>query len=110
MGQDQSQQTLACPYWPSHPWIPLLLETIVDIPRVLPYRKDLLIYVNGESHLLLKTNALCIIAWRLSEVASEASDFRTRLSILYWPETNQLHTLATWPPGTNGQIGAIGTQ
>jgi hypothetical protein len=109
MRQDQSQLTIVCPYWPNQPWFPLLLETIVDIPRVLPYRKDLLIDVNGETHPLLTTNALlCLIAWRLSGIASEANDFRTRLSILYWPATDQPNTLATRPPGTNGHIGAIG--
>jgi hypothetical protein len=61
MRQDQAQLTLVCPYWPSQPWFPLLLEAIVDIPRVLPYRKDLLIDVNGETHPLLTTNALCLI-------------------------------------------------
>jgi hypothetical protein len=109
MRQDQAQLTLVCPYWPSQPWFPLLLETIVDVPRILPYREDLLLDANGEAHPLLTTNALCLIVWRLSGVASEARDFRTRLSTLYWPATDQPHTLATKPPGTSGQIGAIGT-
>jgi hypothetical protein len=70
----------------------LLLETIVDVPRILPYREDLLLDANGEAHPLLTTNALCLIAWRLSGVASEAREFRTRLPTLYWPATDQPHT------------------
>ena len=34
--------TLVAPFWPLRPWFPDLLELLVEIPILLPYRRDLL--------------------------------------------------------------------
>ena len=34
--------TLVAPYWPMKPWFPDVLELLVDVPVLLPLRKDLL--------------------------------------------------------------------
>lgn len=34
--REQAQVVLVCPFWPNQPYFPLLLETAVDVPRVLP--------------------------------------------------------------------------
>ncbi|KAI9554999.1 reverse transcriptase [Daphnia sinensis] len=70
--------------------LPVLAQpTLVSV--ILPYREDLLLDANGVAHPQLTTNAQCLIAWRLSGVASEAREFRTKLSTLYWNGHHPLH-------------------
>ena len=60
-----TMMTLIAPFWPQREWFPDLLRVLVDVPRRLPLRKDLL----RQPHVHrfhLSPHALPLVAWRLS--------------------------------------------
>lgn len=72
------RMTLVAPLWPQADWFPLLLDLIVDSPRVLPMWRSLL----RQPHRPLfhgSPEKLHLHAWRLSSVSSEREDFRAKL-------------------------------
>ena len=42
IGEDQSSGVLLVPLWPTQPWFPVLLRSLVDHPRFLPQPRNLL--------------------------------------------------------------------
>ena len=60
-----ARMTLIAPMWPQKEWFPDLLAMLVDRPRRLPFRRDLLRQPHFHRfHLNLR--GLSLIAWRLS--------------------------------------------
>ena len=67
--------TLIAPCWPQKEWFPDLLGMLVDSPRILPARSDLLRQPHFHRfHLNLQ--ALHLHAWRLSSVTRDIEAFR----------------------------------
>lgn len=102
---DQASTVLVAPYWPSQSWFPSLMEMAIDIPRLLLPSQDLLTSPMGESHPLVMSDSLRLVAWKLSGVVSESRAFRTTLLSSCWDRLEPIHKLHTSPPGTLGEIG-----
>ena len=82
---------LIAPFWPQKEWFPDLIQALVDIPRRLPLRRDLLRQPHFHRfHLGL--HALALTAWRLSSDLSviEATPPELRSS---WQDLNALPLL-----------------
>ncbi|MPC41874.1 hypothetical protein E2C01_035480 [Portunus trituberculatus] len=72
------RMTLVAPLWPQADWFPLLLDLLMDSPRVLPMWQSLL----RQPHRPLfhgSPEKLHLHMWRLSSVSSECEIFHTRL-------------------------------
>ena len=71
------RMTLVAPWWPQREWFPDLVELLVDRPRLLPLRQDLLSQPVGR---LLHPNlpTLQLTGWRLSSVSEELRSYHTR--------------------------------
>ena len=65
-----SRMTLIAPWWPQREWFPDLLRLVVEEPRALPLRKDLLSQPMGRG-LHQNLPMLHLTAWRLSTVFSD---------------------------------------
>ena len=105
--QDQADLVIVCPFWPSQPWFPVLLELTCDIPRVLPPASDLLTSCQGESNPLCQKETFRLIAWKLSGRPSAPEAFRKTLSSFSSKATAAPHTLHISRPGTFGSVGAV---
>ena len=78
---------LVAPVWPSQPWFPVLLQLLVDHPRTLPDRRDLLtIPGSGRHHHC--PSLLHLTVWPLSANPYLQRDFRKKLP--------------KWPPPSGG--------
>ena len=69
--KERASLVLVCPWWPAHPWFPLLLELASDAPRILRPRHDLL--TNSLQAPNPLGESLILIAWKLS-----GDDFETK--------------------------------
>ena len=74
------QAILIAPLWCSQPWFPVLLESLMDYPILLPQNQTLLTNPKGESHPLMGQNSLQLVAWKVSGRESTAKIFQTRLT------------------------------
>ena len=71
------RMTLVAPWWPQREWFPDLLGLLIDTPRTLPSRLDLLSQPVGRVlHPNLPT--LRLTGWRLSSDSLERSAFQAR--------------------------------
>jgi len=102
--REQVEIVFITPVWPSQPWFPVLLEMVVDIPRIIKPHSALLQSSRGDPHPLLKQGVL-LAAWKLSGSPSQSKAFRNKLSTLSRPVSAHLRRLHTRPPGTLGCIG-----
>ncbi|XP_068245228.1 uncharacterized protein [Palaemon carinicauda] len=78
---NNARMTLIAPFWPMRPWIGEVMEWLVDTPRALPCRNDLLRQPHIErchQNLL----ALNLTAFRLSKSWQERRAFRGKLQEL----------------------------
>ena len=69
--------TLIAPWWPQREWFPDLLSLLVDIPRLLPLRKDLLRQATNRA-LHGGLQGLQLAGWRLSSDWEERKAFRNK--------------------------------
>ena len=70
---------LIAPVWPAQGWYPILLDMLVEIPRILPKRSDILLNPQGESHSLVIQNHLTLAAWPVSGIPSKQAAFQKTL-------------------------------
>lgn len=76
--EDQSSGVLLVPLWPTQPWFPVLLRSLVDHPRLLPQPRDLLTQPHSTTpHPLGKT--LKLLACQVSGKASSRETFQRQL-------------------------------
>jgi hypothetical protein len=93
---DQARMILIAPRWPMRSWYPLLLDLLVDLPRILPWRQDLLtqfqIFHPDPSRLRL-------MAWKLSGIPSEQKAFQRKLLARSYNPERPAPSQATMPNG-----------
>lgn len=96
--QDQASCIFVCPLWTTQIWWPILMDLLVDFPRILPKRNDLLIMPGtNKVHPLFKK--LKLIACSLSGAPCKIGTFLQSQSTLSWDlgdlvrRNNILHTL-----------------
>jgi hypothetical protein len=77
---DEANVLLIAPCWPGQSWCPALLELLVDYPRLLPDRRDLLTGPTGDYHPLIQNRRLHLMAWPLSGKSSLRKEFEARLA------------------------------
>lgn len=80
---EQARVVLVAPVWPTRPWFPLLLELVVDHPRIIPQTPDIPVFLPALSDWGAAAPSLPpgdIAAWRLSGVPSERADFLSKLA------------------------------
>ena len=94
------------PVWPNQHWYPLLLETMVDFPVLLPQTPDLLVSPTGEPHPLMGQGHLLLAAWRVSGQALIIEDFQRQLSTSSHPHGDREQRRHTAVPGSSGVAGA----
>ena len=76
--------TLIAPGWTKQAWFPDVLDLLVDHPRRLPVRRNLL-RQTYQPHVFCSTlDVLQLHAWRLSNVSTELKAFRGRC-LKRWP-------------------------
>ena len=57
---------IIAPVWQGQPWFPPLIESLIDLPALLPQTHNLLTNPAGDPHPLVVRNRLYLAAWRLS--------------------------------------------
>jgi len=77
--REEATATLVAPVWSSQPWYPLILESVIDYPVLLPPTIDLLTSPTLGVHPLLQTGTLRLAAWRVSGRRSLVQTFLERL-------------------------------
>ena len=76
--EDRSTGVLLVPLWPTQPWFPVLLRSLIDHPRILPNSKHLLTQAHSKTpHPLGKK--LKLLACLVSGKASSKETFQTQL-------------------------------
>lgn len=103
--RDEAEVVFICPYWPSRPYFPMLLELSVDSPRLLPFTRDLLMSCTGQPHPLTAAGQLRLIAWRLSGRVSAGRIYRDELLTYCSIATAAPPTKLTNLPGRAGVLG-----
>ena len=99
-GFPDCELTLICPLWPTQAYFSRLLQRSIGYPMLLPTFTELLKDRSGESHPLLVSRRLQLVAWRLAPLAC----LNKRRS--FWK------TLLEHPPGAPtrvaGEAGTVG--
>ena len=100
------QITLIAPNWPQRSWFHNLLELLVDHPRRLPAREDLLTQANGN---ILHPNIsmLDLHAWKLSGRESVRNSFHNRLPPISSNLVDSPLGKCTTLDGSSIEIGAV---
>ena len=86
--QQQVTLVLIAPVWKSQPWYPTLLELLVDFPRLLPRRKDLIIPTHAEC---MPGMVPQLAAWLISGDATRTRKFQRRAQSCSWPPGDRNH-------------------
>ena len=97
---------LITPKWPSQPWFPALLEMLVDFPRLLPERADLII-PPSQMEVPLLPKARSLVAWLISGSLTKQRAFRSRLSSCSWRHGGSPPPRTTTQPGLCGSLGVV---
>lgn len=77
---DQAAILLIAPVWLTQAWYPLLLESLVQVPVLLPSHQDLLKDPFDQTHPLLQDSNLALVMWKVSRIVAEQKEFRENLS------------------------------
>lgn len=91
---------LISPFWPTRPWWPLLLESLTQIPLLLPQSRSLLTNPTGDPHPLSNLQQIRLLACPISGNSSKAEAFRTNLSRLF-------SNLGAHPPKNPTNLGGM---
>ena len=103
--EERSTILLVAPVWPHQAWYPLLLESLVEIPILLPTAPDLLKDPFGQCHPLSHSQALRLAGWKVSGEGSLQKAFRSRLQSSLRPAGAKVPTLPTNLLGRSGSAG-----
>jgi hypothetical protein len=101
---DRAKVILIAPRWPMRAWYTAMLEMLVDFPRSLPCREDLL---SQFKILHPDPNNLKLTAWRLSGCRSEQRDFRTKLLRQSYSQDRPAPGQVTTPSGAYLFAGVV---
>ncbi|XP_040200959.1 uncharacterized protein LOC120932552 [Rana temporaria] len=97
---------LITPWWPAQPWFPLLLDSIIDLPRLLPRFPRILSHPTKGIHPLVEEGTLTLLAWLVSGCRTRVTTFQAQLGTSSpWPGPPGLGR-HTDQPGNFGYVGA----
>ena len=97
---------LVAPNWPAQPWFPGLLQLLVDLPRCLPLRPDLLTQRRGRV-LHPDVPILQLHAWLLSSDSLKLRDFHSTLPDVSLRQYVPAPPPSMTPSGVPGEIGVV---
>ena len=94
--QDGATGMLVTPFWPTQPWFPQLLELLIDHPRMLRPRKDLL-QVNGRLDMVHPLHSkLVLLVMIISGQPSKVQAYQQRLQpSVVMPEEREPNSSST---------------
>jgi hypothetical protein len=77
--KERCTMTLIAPIWPTQPWFPILLSTLIDYPYLLPHQKELFLpgFLGNEQ--ALDHPHWNSAAWHISGKRNSSKDFQQRL-------------------------------
>ena len=78
--QDEAKGVIIIPQWPTQPWFTAVMKLLIDVPRWLPLRKDLL-SLPGTSQSHPYGKKLRLLACHISSNPLKHEDFRRKLPI-----------------------------
>ena len=91
---------LICPYWPSKPWFPRLLELLIDYPLIFPGSS-----ISDHSQILPK-NCL-FLGWPIGSVNAQKLAFRNKLQELPCKVSLKIPWLDIKNAGANSVVGVV---
>ncbi len=97
-----TQLVLITPLWPSQPWYPVVMDLLIDIPRLLPAVPDLILPVAEETSPKVTPR---LVTWHISNNPTLHSAFQNQLHNSYWrhgeksPPSRMTPTLKNWLAG-----------
>ena len=95
---------LVAPYWMEAPWLPTILNMLVDVPRQCPIIKDLTVDVLvGQA--LKGLQYLHLTLWQLSDVCYADRGSLHQSVRQWWGQLKCLHQGSTSNVGKNGPVG-----
>ena len=103
--KDQSTVVIVTPAWQTQIWYPLLLEMSIETPILLPPHPKILLDPQGNEHPLIKSDTLCLAAWKVSGEDWKQKAFQKGLQKYTFSPVGQAHELLTTAPGKNGIAG-----
>lgn len=105
--EERASLLLIAPVWRSQPWYPVLLDLLVDYPRLLPSSHRLLTDPFGNPHPLLIAGQLQLAAWKLSGRDSKRLEFQEKLHNSWQPDGAKGPMLHTRVHGSAGIAGVL---
>lgn len=102
--EEKATIVLVAPVWPQQPWYPLLLESLVEIPALLPSSEDLLRDPFGQPHPL---KSIRLAGWKVSGRDSCLEAFQARLQTSFQLDGVRGQTRLMSQPGPGGRAGVF---
>ena len=95
------------PVWQGQSWYPALLESLVDLPILLPHFQQILVNPSGQVHPLVRSNSLRLAAWKVSGDPAKVREFWTRHSRSFLPRGDNSQRSRILQPGKSGWAGVM---
>jgi len=106
--KDQTTAILIAPTWNTQPWYPQILESLVELPILLPQTPTLLSSPILPVHPLLQTGSLHLAAWKVSGVRSLRQNFLRKQPNSCNNHGDQVHKGLILCRGQNSVAGVTG--
>ena len=107
LATEGSTMLLVAPAWPHQSWYPLLLESLIDLPVLLPWSVSLLWDPFGQPHPLLQSHSLPLAGWKVSGKSSLRTEFLHWLQNSYRQRGARERTTHTNLHGCSGEAGVL---
>ena len=104
--QEQVQSVVViAPVWQGQSRYPIMLESLVDVPVLLPHSAHVLVNPAGLIHSLVRNNSLRLAAWRVSGNPLKTEEFQRKLSKSYLRHGDHPQRSHTLQRGESGWAG-----
>ncbi|CAG2244870.1 unnamed protein product [Mytilus edulis] len=104
--KDSAEVLMIVPLWPTQAWYPVLLEMLIDFPKMLP-RKKRLLSIPGTEKIHPLHNQLKFLACRLSGKIWKTKAFQTRLPKSFWRLGETVRKSNTQLMSSNGSVSVV---
>ena len=105
--QSLEKMIIITPLWPTQPWYPLLLSMSIQQPILLPNIPNLLTNPLGQTHPLIQTTSLDLVAWMVSGRPSLTREFRDKLENSSSMQEERVPYSIMSQPGKSGICGVV---
>ena len=105
--KEEVSAVLIAPVWPNQTWFAQLLNSLVDLPILLPPIPQIVTNSAGQNHPLAGEGHLPLAAWPVSGEVAKQEDFLTELSTSSENLGEHQQNHPTPVPGNSGIAGAL---